>query len=84
MHASPDSELRFTRPRLRRWLVPRQPSWMFLSCRRRLKPLRCLMLGITTLMGAGLGSGGAVLAQDNPSQGLSAELSEVLSVLGRM
>lgn len=42
------------------------------------------MLGITTLMGAGLGSGGAVLAQDNPSQGLSAELSEVLSVLGRM
>ena len=80
MPTSPDSELRFTRPRLRRWLVLRQPSWMFLSRRRRLKPLRCLMLGITTLMGAGLGSGGAVLAQDNPSQGLSAELSEVLSV----
>lgn len=80
MPTSPDSELRFTLPRLKRWLVFRQSSRMFLSPRRRLKPLSCLVLGVATLMGAGIGAGGAVRAQDNPSQGLSSELSEVLSV----
>ena len=66
MPTSPDSELRFIRPCLKRWLVFGQSSRMFLSRRRRFKPLRYLMLGVATLMGAGIGSASFTVSVDLP------------------